>query len=388
MSDHITYVGAQDDDIDLFEGQYPLTQGISYNSYIVKGDKIAVVDSVDIRRCQDWLSSLRVVLADRKPDYIIVQHMEPDHSASLEAFMDIYPDTTVVISAIGAKMLGEFFPSFRYHDRVMKVSEGSTLDLGGTVLTFYAAPMVHWPEVIVTHESRDGVLFSADAFGSFAMTSSPGATSEAWAVEARRYYTNIVGRYGVSVQKVLGKIKGLDINIIAPLHGPVLSGNLAYPLGLYDKWSRYEPEEDGVLVAYASIYGHTATAARYLASTLESLGCENVVLLDLCRHDVSYAVSEAFRLSRMALCAATVDATVFAPMAVFLDHIAHRNLRGRTVGLVENGSWAPVAARKMADKLVTMTDMKVVEPAVTLHSAMTDADTATLRTLAAALLAE
>lgn len=386
LTDRIKYIGAEDDNLDLFEGQYPIPEGISYNSYLIVDDKIAIIDSVDIRRCTDWLSSLEDALADsgRQPDYMIVQHVEPDHSGSVRAIIERYPDITIVCTAKAQTMLSNFFEDVKFEDRVTTVADNDTLSLGHTTLRFLTAPMVHWPEVMMTFDETDGVLFSADAFGSFAMSGS----TEAWDNEARRYYTNIVGRFGTSVQAIMKKLAGRNFSMIAPLHGPVLSDNLAHYWKLYNRWNRYEPECRGVLVAYASVYGGTAEAARRLASMLKTEGAGEVVLLDLCRHDVSYAVAEAFRLSHMALCSITYDGLLFPAMHDFLYHIECKKLCGRTVGLVENGSWAPVAARLMRDSLTRMKDMTVLEPAVTIRGRLHNDDSASLRQLAAALAAD
>lgn len=386
LTDKIKYIGAEDDNLDLFEGQYPIPEGISYNSYLIVDDKIAIIDSVDIRRCTDWLSSLEDALADsgRQPDYMIVQHVEPDHSGSVKAIIERYPDITIVCTAKAQTMLSNFFEDVKFEDRATTVADNDTLSLGHTTLRFLTAPMVHWPEVMMTFDETDGVLFSADAFGSFAMSGS----TEAWDNEARRYYTNIVGRFGTSVQAIMKKLAGRNFSMIAPLHGPVLSDNLAHYWKLYDRWSRYEPECRGVLVAYASVYGGTAEAARRLASMLKTEGAGEVVLLDLCRHDVSYAVAEAFRLSHMVLCSITYDGLLFPAMHDFLYHLECKKLCGRTVGLVENGSWAPVAARLMRDSLTRMKDMTVLEPAVTIRGRLHNDDSASLRQLAAALAAD
>lgn len=364
IAPNIRFIGVEDDNLDLFEGQYPVPRGISYNSYLIDDERVAVVDAVDVRRCADWLGRLDTALAGREPYCLIVQHMEPDHSGSIRAALDRYPAMKVVATAKAMTMLADFFEGMDLSSRAVTVGDGASLSLGATELHFITAPMVHWPEVMVTHDMTHGVLFSADAFGSFAMSSSTGA----WTDEARRYYCNIVGKYGASVQALMKKLLGRKFNIIAPLHGPVLSDGLARYWTLYDKWSRYEPETEGTLVAYASIYGGTAEAARRLAAMLEDRGCGEVVLLDLSRHDVSYAVAEAFRLSRMALCSVTYDAALFPAMHDFLHHLALKNLRDRRVALVENGSWAPMAAKLMTDMLGRMKGMTVVAPPVTLRS--------------------
>ena len=386
LTPHIRFIGAQDDNIDLFEGQYPVPHGISYNSYFIDDELPAVVDAVDIRRSADWLAALdsAVAACGRAPRYLVVQHMEPDHSGSIKLFVEKYPDAVIVSTAKAAAMLAAFFEDVDFAGRTMTVADGGELKLGRTTLRFITAPMVHWPEVMMTLDTAEGVLFSADAFGTFAMT----GDAEGWDAEARRYYTNIVGRFGASVQAVMKKLQPLKFAVIAPLHGPVLTGNLSHYWKLYDLWSRYEPETEGVLVAYASVYGGTAEAARRLGAMLEEAGAGEVVLFDLCRHDVSYAVAEAFRLSRMALCSVTYDGGLFPAMHSFLHHIGRKNLCRRKVGLVENGSWAPQAARLIADMLGTMKEMAVTGPVVTLHSRMHTADTEALRELASALAAD
>lgn len=377
----IRFVGVEDDNLDLFEGQYPVAKGISYNSYIINDDAVAVIDAVDRRRCGDWLAAVDAALQGRNPDYLIVQHMEPDHSGSIDMFACAYPEARIVVTDKAARMIGEFFRSVDFGGRIITVADGDTLNLGHTTLRFVTAPMVHWPEVVMTLDETHGVLFSADAFGTFAMS----ADTEGWDSEARRYYCNIVGKFGPSVQSVMKKLTGKAFDLIAPLHGPVLRDNLAHYWNLYDLWSRYEPETDGVLVAYASVYGGTADAARRFAAMLEEEGAGVAVPFDLCRHDVSYAVAEAFRFSRIALCSVTYDADMFPAMHNFLHHIAAKNLRNRKVALIENGSWAPMAAKKMAAMLESMHGMEVVAPAVTLHSRLCDADIPALRALAAAL---
>lgn len=386
LTSNIKFIGAEDDNLDLFEGQYPIPNGVSYNSYLIVDEHVAIVDSVDVRRCGDWLSAIDDSLDElgASPEYLIVQHVEPDHSGSIKALINRYPDIKVVSTAKAAAMLANFFEDVDFGCRSHVVADGETLSLGRTTLRFLTAPMVHWPEVMMTFDEQDGVLFSADAFGSFAMSSS----TDAWDAEARRYYTNIVGRFGSSVQAVMKKIKPLKFSIVAPLHGPVLTDNLAHYWKLYDKWSRYEPETRGVLVAYASIYGGTAEVARRLAAKLEAEGAGEVVLFDLSRHDVSYAVAEAFRLSHMVLCSVTYDAALFHAMHDFLYHLERKNLCGRTVGLVENGSWAPVANRLMADMLGKMKGMTIVEPMVTIHSRLHHDDLSALRSLASALSCE
>lgn len=384
ITPNIKYIGAEDDNLDLFEGQYPIPNGISYNSYFIIDRHLTIVDAVDKRRCGDWLESIAEALdavGAKSPEYLIVQHVEPDHAGSIGSLLQRYPDVKVICTAKAASMLAIYFEHIDFRQKTLTVADGDTISLGRTTLQFITAPMVHWPEVMMTLDTSDGILFSADAFGSFAMSTS----TEAWDAEARRYYTNIVGRFGSSVRMVMKKLQGLSFNTIAPLHGPVLTDNLAHYWKLYDLWSSYTPESDGVLVAYASIYGGTAQAARRLAAMLEEEGVSEVVLLDLSRHDVSYAVAEAFRFSRMALCSVTYDADIFPAMHDFINHLERKKLCNRRVGLVENGSWAPMAARIMADMLSKMKQMTVVEPVVTIKGHLHVDDFPTLKQLAHAL---
>lgn len=381
IAPNVKFIGAEDDNLDLFEGQYPLTQGISYNSYLIDDEQIAVMDAVDIRRCSDWLTRLADALGGRTPAYLIVQHMEPDHSGTIWAMLERYPEAKVVATAKAMAMLDNFFDGIDLAERRVTVADGDTLSLGRTTLRFITAPMVHWPEVMVTLDETDGILFSADAFGSFAMSEA----DEAWTDEARRYYCNIVGKYGANVQALMKKLTGLKFSTIASLHGPLLDGDLARYWALYDKWSRYEPECRGTLVAYASIYGGTAEAARRLAMELEKRDAGEVILMDLCRHDVSYAVAEAFRLSRLALCSVTYDASLFPAMHNFLHHLEMKSFRNRPFALIENGSWAPVAGKLMCDTLGRMKGMTQVAPVLTIRSRMHPADLCGISTLADAL---
>lgn len=381
IAPNVKFIGAEDENLDLFEGQYPLTQGISYNSYLIDDEQIAVMDAVDIRRCSDWLTRLADALGGRTPAYLIVQHMEPDHSGSIRAMLERYPEAKVVATAKAMAMLDNFFDGIDLAERRVTVADGDTLSLGRTTLRFITAPMVHWPEVMVTLDETDGILFSADAFGSFAMSEA----DEAWTDEARRYYCNIVGKYGANVQALMKKLTGLKFSTIASLHGPLLDGDLARYRALYDIWSRYEPECRGTLVAYASIYGGTAEAARRLAMELEKRDAGEVVLMDLCRHDVSYAVAEAFRLSRLALCSVTYDASLFPAMHNFLHHLEMKSFRNRPFALIENGSWAPVAGKLMCDTLGRMKGMTQVAPVLTIRSRMHPADICGISALADAL---
>ena len=381
IAPNVKFIGAEDDNLDLFEGQYPLTQGISYNSYLIDDEQIAVMDAVDIRRCSDWLTRLADALGGRTPAYLIVQHMEPDHSGIIRAMLERYPEAKVVATAKAMAMLDNFFDGIDLAERRVTVVDGDTLSLGRTTLRFITAPMVHWPEVMVTLDETDGILFSADAFGSFAMSEA----AEAWTDEARRYYCNIVGKYGANVQALMKKLTGLKFGTIAPLHGPALDCDLDRYWTLYDKWSRYEPECRGTLVAYASIYGGTAEAARRLAMELEKRDAGEVVLMDLCRHDVSYAVAEAFRLSRLALCSVTYDASLFPAMHNFLHHLEMKSFRNRPFALIENGSWAPVAGKLMCDAMSHMKGMTQVAPVLTIRSRMHSADLCGISALADAL---
>lgn len=384
ITPYVRFIGAEDDNLDLFEGQYPIPNGISYNSYLIIDEHVTIIDAVDIRRCSDWLTSIDIELAaagSTQPEYLIVQHVEPDHAGSVKALVERYPNVKIVCTAKALVMLGQFFEDVDFADRCITMADGATLSLGRTNLRFITAPMVHRPEVMMTLDETDGILFSADAFGTFAMSGS----TDAWDAEARRYYTNIVGRFGANVQGVMKKLRDLRFATVAPLHGPVLKENLAHYWSLYDKWSRYEPETEGVLVAYASIYGGTAEAARRLGAMLEAEGVGEVVMFDLSRHDVSYAVAEAFRLSGMVLCSVTYDSDLFPAMREFLHHIESKRLCRRRVGLIENGTWAPVAAKLMTETLSRMKEMDIVAPAVTLRSRLHAADIPALQSLAAAM---
>ena len=344
VSDSVKYIGVDDTDIDLFESQYPVPDGVSYNSYVILDDKIAVMDTVDERKTDEWFSNLTEVLEDRQPDYLVISHLEPDHSSNIERLAVRYPDMKLVGNAKTFQMLPQFF-DMDFSERSIVVKEGEELSLGTHKLVFYMAPMVHWPEVMVTYEATEKILFSADGFGKFGAIEL--TKDKDWACEARRYYFNIVGKYGGPVQQLLKKAAGLDINMICPLHGPVLKDNLGYYIGLYDTWSRYEPENKGVLIAYASIHGNTAKAAHELADMLKKAGEDKVVVSDLSREDMAEVIEDAFRYDRMILCAASYDGGVFPCMQDFLLHLQSRAYQNRTVGMVENGSWAPCAARVM-----------------------------------------
>lgn len=382
VSDSVKYIGVDDTDIDLFESQYPVPDGVSYNSYVILDDKIAVMDTVDERKTDEWFSNLTEVLEDRQPDYLVISHLEPDHSSNIERLAVRYPDMKLVGNAKTFQMLPQFF-DMDFSERSIVVKEGEELSLGTHKLVFYMAPMVHWPEVMVTYEATEKILFSADGFGKFGAIEL--TKDKDWACEARRYYFNIVGKYGGPVQQLLKKAAGLDINMICPLHGPVLKDNLGYYIGLYDTWSRYEPENKGVLIAYASIHGNTAKAAYELADMLKKAGEDKVVVSDLSREDMAEVIEDAFKYDRMILCAASYDGGVFPCMQDFLLHLQSRAYQNRTVGMVENGSWAPCAARVMRNIVDTFKNITVVEPVVTIKSTVKESDKAALSSLAQAI---
>lgn len=384
LSDSIRYIGVDDLDIDLFESQYIVPNGVSYNSYLILDEKIAVMDTVDCRKTEEWLARLAEELNGRTPDYLIVQHMEPDHAGNIGRLAEMFPDMTIVVSNKAAQMLPQFFEHTDFTERTKVVKEGETLSLGQHTLQFFMAPMVHWPEVMVTYEQSEKVLFSADGFGKFGALSH----EEDWACEARRYYFNICGKYGVQVQNLLKKAATLDIAVICPLHGPVLKENLGYYIGLYDTWSKYEPETKGVLVAYASIHGGTAETARKMAAILKEKGAEKVAIADLSRCDMAEAVEDAFRYSSLVVAAASYDANVFPPMYDFLHHLQIKGYQKRRAGIIENGSWAPTAGRVMQEMLGQMKNIDIVEPLVTIRSRMKETDVIALETLADAILAE
>lgn len=382
VSDSVKYIGVDDTDIDLFESQYPVPDGVSYNSYVILDDKIAVMDTVDEGKTDEWFSNLTEVLEDRQPDYLVISHLEPDHSSNIERLAVRYPDMKLVGNAKTFQMLPQFF-DMDFSERSIVVKEGEELSLGTHKLVFYMAPMVHWPEVMVTYEATEKILFSADGFGKFGAIEL--TKDKDWACEARRYYFNIVGKYGGPVQQLLKKAAGLDINMICPLHGPVLKDNLGYYIGLYDTWSRYEPENKCVLIAYASIHGNTAKAAYELADMLKKAGEDKVVVSDLSREDMAEVIEDAFRYDRMILCAASYDGGVFPCMQDFLLHLQSRAYQNRTVGMVENGSWAPCAARVMRNIVDTFKNITVVEPVVTIKSTVKESDKAALSSLAQAI---
>ena len=376
ITNDIRYIGVNDRDVDLFEGQYPVPNGIAYNSYVILDEKIAVMDTVDRNFTQPWLEKLTAALEGRKPDYLIVQHMEPDHAANVDKFLELYPEAVVVASAKAFAMMKGFFGT-DYADRRLIVGEGDTLSLGRHTLTFVTAPMVHWPEVIVTYDSYDKVLFSADGFGKFGALD----VEEPWEDEARRYYIGIVGKYGAQVQALLKKAAALDIAMICPLHGPVLTENLGHYLNLYDIWSSYRPESEGVVIAYTSVYGNTRDAALLLEQELKAQG-QRVVVHDLARCDMSEAVADAFRFDRLVLATTSYNGDVFPFMKTYLHALTERSFRNRTVGLIENGSWAPVAAKVMKSILAESRDLRFAEPTVRIHAALNDESRAQIAALA------
>ena len=382
ISESVKYIGVDDTTIDLFESQYVVPEGVSYNSYVILDEKIAIMDTVDKRGMKEWEDNLLKTLDGKKADYVIVQHMEPDHAGSLARLLELFPDITVVGNAKTFVMINQFFENINIKDS-LTVKEGDTLNLGSHTLTFVMAPMVHWPEVMVTYESSEKILFSADGFGKFGALSL--TDNEDWACEARRYYFNIVGKYGAPVQTLLKKASALDIKTICPLHGPVLSDNLGYYLDLYNTWSSYQPESKGIFIAYASIHGNTAVAANRFADILRDKGVEKVVVTDLSRCDIAEAVEDAFRYDRMVLAAASYDAGVFPIMQDFLHHLQSKAYQNRTIGLIENGSWAPTAAKTMRSILDTMKNITIVEPVVTIKSALKENDIPALEELADAL---
>lgn len=385
ISDTIRYIGTDDLDIDLFESQYVVPEGMSYNSYVILDEKVAVMDTVDARKGAEWKTNLAAALNGRQPDYLVVHHMESDHASLIAQTVEAYPGLKVVLSAAAAKMLPNFFEGTDFEGRILTVKEGDTLCLGQHVLQFIAAPMVHWPEVLMSYEQTEKVLFAADGFGKFGALCNE---TDDWACEARRYYFNICGKYGAQVQAVLKKAATLDIRTICPLHGPVLSGDLTPYLSLYDTWSRYEPESEGVLVAYASIHGGTAAAAQKFADMLRARGAEKVVVSDLSRSDMAEVIEDAFRYPRMVLAASSYDGGIFPVMHDFLHHLQIKNFQKRRIGIIENGSWAPCAAWAMRSILDQMKDITLAEPIVTLRSRMKQTDIPAMEALADAILAK
>ena len=383
ITSDVKYIGVDDMGLDLFESQYIIPNGMAYNSYLIDDEQIAVMDSADARKSDEWLANLEEALGGRTPDYLVVQHMEPDHAGSLVAVMEHYPSLKIVAMARAVQMLPQFFEDADFEGRTIAVKEGDSLSLGRHTLQFFAAPMVHWPEVMVTYDATDKILFSADGFGKFGALSH----DEEWACEARRYYFNICGKYGASVQALLKKVVALDVEIIAPLHGPVLTENLDYYIGLYDTWSRYDVETEGVFIACASIYGGTLEAAEKLAEIMRAKGAPKVLVTDLSRDDMAEAVEDAFRMGRLVVAAASYDGDVFPPMHDFLHHLQIKGYQRRKVGIIENGSWAPCSGRVMREMLLRMKQVEVVEPMVTLRSRMKKADVVQLEALADAILA-
>lgn len=383
ISEHIRYIGTDDKTLDLFEGQYIVPEGVSYNSYLIIDERIAILDTIDIRCTEEWLANLECELRGRKPDYIIVSHMEPDHAASLHTLVERYPEITIVGNSKTFAMIEQFFEALPACSR-LTVKDGDTLSLGSHTLQFITAPMVHWPEVMTTYEQSEKVLFSADAFGKFGALD---CYDGDWDCEARRYYFNIVGKYGAQVQILLKKVAPLDIRTIAPLHGPILRDNLCRYIDKYDTWSSYRPESEGVFIACASIYGNTAKAARALAEILEAKGAKKVAFADLTRDDMAEAVEDAFRYDRLVVAASTYDGCIFTPMEQFLAQLAHKNFQKRRVAIVENGTWAPAAGRLMRELLEAMKEVEICEGTATIRSAFRPCDRFALEALADELLA-
>ena len=383
ITNDIKYVGVNDKKIDLFEGQYAVPRGMAYNSYVIMDEKIAVMDSVDAAFTHEWLDNLQNALGDRSPDYLIVQHMEPDHSANITSFIKVFPDAKIVASAKAFGMMKNFFGT-SFDEKQIIVGEGSKLSLGAHELTFITAPMVHWPEVIVTYDSKDKVLFSADAFGKFGAND----VNEPWVDEARRYYIGIVGKYGTQVQSLLKKAKELDIEKICPLHGPALTENLGYYLDLYNTWSAYQPESEGIVIAFTSVYGNTKKAVMNLAAKLEAKGCPRVVIHDLARCDMAEAVSDAFRYSKLVLATTTYNADIFPFMRTFIDHLNERGFSNRTVALIENGSWAPMAAKIMKGMLGDAKNITFTDTTVRILSALNENSAAQIEALSDELTRE
>lgn len=381
ITETIINIGVNDRDITMFEGQYAVKCGMAYNSYVILDEKTAVMDTVDAHMTDAWLSGLAQALNGRTVDYLIVQHMEPDHSGSIQELAVRFPGMKIVASAAACNMMKQFF-DLDLQGRTVTIKEGDALELGSHTLRFFAAPMVHWPEVMVTYEASEKVVFSADGFGKFGTRD----TDEDWTCEARRYYFNICGKYGAQVQALLKKLATLDVSVICPLHGPVLTENLGYYIDKYNVWSSYEPEEKGIFIAYASVYGHTKEAARKLKEILESRGREKVVLSDLCKDDPHEALEDAFRYDRMVLAAISYDAGVFPAMDDFLHHLQTKNFQKRSVALIENGSWAPTAGKTMKAYLEAMKEIRIIEPMVTIRSALKPETMTELETLADALL--
>lgn len=383
ITNDIKYVGVNDHEIDLFEGQFTVPNGMAYNSYVITDEKTAVMDTVDARFTAEWIGNIESVLGGRKPDYLVVQHMEPDHSANIVNFLTAYPEATVIANSKTLTMMKNFF-DYDFDGKVQLVEDGSSISLGRHELTFVFAPMVHWPEVMFTYDKADKVLFTADGFGKFGALD----VDEEWDCEARRYYFGIVGKYGAQVQSVLKKAAALDINFICPLHGPVLSEDLGHYIEKYDIWSSYKPESEGVMIAYTSVYGHTKKAAEHLADMLRAKGCPKVVVTDLAREDIAEAIEDAFRYGKLVLATTTYNSDIFPFMKHFIDGLTERGYRNRTIGLIENGSWAPVAAKVMRDKFASSKNITILETTVRIKSALNAESEAQLAQLADELLAD
>lgn len=382
LTDSVYYVGADDKTLDLFEGQYVIPEGISYNSYVIMDEKIAVMDTVDKRATDEWLKNLEEVLGEKEPDYLVVLHLEPDHAANIELFLNKYKNAKLVTNPKAFNMIPQFFEHLDLSGRKVEVNEGDELSLGAHTLTFVMAPMVHWPEVMVAYEKKEKILFSADAFGKFGALD----VDDEWDCEARRYYINIVGKYGVQVQALLKKAATLDIQKIFALHGPMLTENLGYYINKYDIWSSYRPEDEGIFIAYASVYGHTKQAAEKLKEILEAKGAPKVVITDLARDDMAEAVEDAFRYDRLVLASVTYDGGIFPCMESFIAHLKSKNYQNRKVAFVENGSWAPMAAKKMRAEMEGLKNLVFADITVTIKSAMKEADVKQLEALADELL--
>ncbi len=384
IADGIHYIGADDKDLDLFEGQYVLPHGISYNSYVIIDDKVAVLDTIDSRCTEQWLANLKEALGDRQPDYLVVSHMEPDHAANVKRLLDMAPQAQVVCTAKAKQLIARFFGMQLPAERTVVVKDGDTLSLGRHTLQFFTAPMVHWPEVMMEYEQTEKILFAADAFGKFGALDYD--DPDGWACEARRYYFNIVGKYGAQVQTVLKKLAGVDIKTICPLHGPILTGDLTPYLSLYDTWSAYRPETEGVFIAYCSLHGNTEEAALKLAEMIKQHAGVKVSVSDLRRDDMAEAIEDAFRYDRLVLAAPTYDAGVMPVMEDFLLHLKMKNFQNRKVAFIENGSWAPVAAKKMRETIEGMKNMTIIEPVVTVESVVSSATIEALQHLADAMI--
>lgn len=382
LTKNVFYVGVDDKDIDLFEGQYIVPDGISYNSYVIMDEKIAVMDTVDLRKCNEWLENLEKTLNGKDPDYLVVLHMEPDHAGSMEKFLNKYTNAKVVANDKTFVMMGQFFEKLNLENRKVVVKEGDTLSLGDSELTFVMAPMVHWPEVMVAYESKEKILFSADGFGKFGALD----VDDEWDCEARRYYINIVGKYGAQVQALLKKAATLDIQKIFPLHGPMLTENLSHYINKYDIWSSYRPEDEGIFIAYTSIYGNTKNAAYKLKEVIESKSNVKVSIADLARDDMHESVEDAFRYDRLVLACPTYDGGLFPYMEKFINHLKAKNYQNRTVAFIENGSWAPIAAKKMKDEMINLKNINFIEHKITIKSAVKESDLEQFEKLAEALI--